>query len=345
MSIQIESFGTLPSGESVERYRLIGQNGMTASLLTYGATLQELTLNGRDVVRGYDDLEGYRTGGSYQGATIGRYGNRIADGKFSLDGVAYDVGCNENGAAHLHGGEVGFDKRLWHAAVTADGKEPAVTFSRLSPAGEEGYPGNLLVSVTFTVTTDNALRIDYSAKTDADTIVNLTNHAYFHLDDTVENTLLWIDADVITPVDDKLIPTGEFRDVTGTAFDFREAKPIGRDIDADDPQLALGGGYDHNYLLNGEGFRRVMTACSVENGLLLTCFTDQPAAQLYCAGVLDEPKGKGGVPLTRRSAFCFETQHCPDSPNHPAFPSVRLAAGETYRTTTAYRLQTMDELA
>lgn len=346
MSIQVEPFGTLPTGEAVERYILTGTGGLTAVLLTYGATLQQLMLDGRDVVRGYDTLEGYLSGGSYQGATIGRYGNRIANGRFSLDGVTYDVGRNENGVGHLHGGAAGFDKRLWHATVTANGREPAVTFARLSPAGEEGYPGNLAVSVTFTVTTDNTLRIDYSAKADADTVVNLTNHAYFCLDDApdVTDTLVWIDADVITPVDERLIPTGEFRDVTGTAFDFREVKPIGRDIDADDPQLALGGGYDHNFRLNGEGYRKVMTACSVESGLLLTCFTDQPAAQFYTAGSLDEPHGKGGRPLTRRSAFCFETQHCPDSPNHAVFPSTRLAAGETYRSTTAYKLEWMDDL-
>lgn len=345
MSIQIEPFGTLPGGEAVERYILTGAGGLTAALITYGATLQQLLFEGHDVVLGYDDLEGYLNGGSYQGATIGRYGNRIANGRFSLDGTTYDVGRNENGVGHLHGGTAGFDKRLWHATVVSDGREPAVTFARLSPDGEEGYPGNLAVSITFTVTADNALRIEYSAKTDADTVVNLTNHSYFSLgSNDATRTIMWIDADVITPVDERLIPTGGFRDVTDTPFDFREAKPIGRDIDADDPQLRVGDGYDHNFLLNGEGYRRVMTASSVESGLLLTCFTDQPAVQFYTANVLGEPVGKGGRPLTRRSAFCFETQHCPDSPNHSAFPTTRLAAGETYRSVTAYRLQKMDDL-
>ncbi len=346
MSIEKQSFGALPTGEAVERYILTGKGGMSAAVITYGAALQQLTLNGRDVVCGYDDLAGYLGGSSFQGATIGRYANRIADGRFTLDGVTYDVGRNENGIGHLHGGERGFDKRLWHATVRSDGREPSVTFARLSPNGEEGYPGNLAVSVTFTVERDNTLRIEYEAHTDADTVVNLTNHAYFRLDDDPDvcGTIVWIDADAFTPVDERLIPTGELREVTGTPFDFREAKPIGQDIDAPDPQLRLGGGYDHNFLLNGEGLRRVMTACSVASGLLLTCCTDQPAAQFYTAGNLDEPHGKGGRPLTRRSAFCFETQHCPDTPNRTLFPSTRLAAGHTFRSVTTYRLETMDDL-
>lgn len=345
MSIRVESFGTLPSGEHIDRYILEGAGGMTAALLTYGATLQQLTFGGYDVVCGYDTIEGYLANGGYQGATIGRYGNRIAGGRFTLDGEEYTVPCNERGVTHLHGGNVGFDKRVWHAAVLSEGNEPAVRFSRLSPAGEEGYPANLLVSVTFTVTAKNALRIEYDAKADAPTVVNLTNHAYFRLDNSgsIADTLLWIDGDSINAVDEDLIPTGTWLDVTATAFDFREAKPIGRDIDDPHPQMLLGGGYDHNYLLNGEGFRRVMTAISPESGLKLTCFTDQPAAQLYTGNVMDGAIGKGGIPLARRSAFCFETQHCPDSPNHPAFPSTRVDAGEDYRTVTEYRLEMMEE--
>ena len=252
MSIKIEPFGTLPTGEAVERYVLTGSGGLTAGLITYGATVQQLLFDGRDLVCGYDDLTGYLTGTSYQGATIGRYGKRNANGRFTLDGMEYDVGCNENGAAHLHGGANGFDKRLWHATVVSDGNEPSVTFARLSQNGEEGYPGNLAVSVTFTVTADNALTIEYTAKTDAPTVVNLTNHSYFELDGTgdVRGTILWIDGDAISPVDESLIPTGQWLTVTGTPFDFREPKPIGRDIEEDHPQLKLGGGYDHNFLLN-----------------------------------------------------------------------------------------------
>ncbi len=345
MSLRKEVFGTLPGGEAVERYVLTGVNGLSVSLLTYGATVQQLLFDGHDAVCGYDTLEEYLTNGGYQGATIGRYGNRIAGGTFPLEDETYTLACNERGINHLHGGNRGFDKRLWYATVLSEGNEPSVLFARMSPSGEEGYPGNLAVSVTFTVTVRNALRIEYRAKTDAPTVVNLTNHSYFRLDDTMSlaDTLLWIDGDSINVVDERLIPTGVWQDVTDTPFDFREAKSITRDIDSDHTLLSLGGGYDHNYLLNGEGFRRVMTACSLASGLKLTCFTDQPAAQLYTGNVMDGVAGKGGVPLSRRSAFCFETQHCPDSPNQSAFPSTRLDPGEEYVSATEYRFERMEE--
>ena len=345
MSLQKETFGVLPSGETIDRYILTGVNGLSVSLLTYGATVQQLVFDGHDAVCGYDTLEEYIANDGYQGATIGRYGNRIAGGKFSLEDEVYTLACNERGVNHLHGGMRGFDKRVWHATVQSEGNEPSVLFARMSPSGEEGYPGNLAVSVTFTVTVRNGLRIEYRAKTDTPTVVNLTNHSYFRLDNSLslKSTLLWIDGDSINAVDENLIPTGVWQDVTNTAFDFREAKSITRDIDGDHPQLALGGGYDHNYLLNGEGFRRVMTACSVKSGLKLTCFTDQPAAQLYTGNVMDGTKGKGNLPLSRRSAFCFETQHCPDSPNQSAFPSTRLDPGEEYVTVTEYRFERMEE--
>lgn len=343
MGIQKLAFGKLPDGRSVERYTLEGAGGLTAAVLTYGATLQSLRFRGKDLVLGFDDLDGYlHIKGSYQGATIGRYGNRLADGRFSLNGKAYDVGRNENGQGHLHGGENGFDKRLW-TAVLADGEEPAVAFSRRSADGEEGYPGNLDVTVTFTVTAGNALRIAYEARTDADTVVNLTNHAYFNLNGfdggDILDTELSIDADAITPVDARLIPTGEQRPVEGTPFDFREAKPIGRDIDADDPQLAIGGGYDHNFILNGTGMRPFATARSPRSGITMTCATDQPGVQFYAGNALAEDAGKGGKPLYRRQGFCLETQHYPDSPNQPSFPSTLLRAGESYRTVTEYRFR------
>lgn len=342
MGIQTTDFGVLPDGRPVTRYTLTGAGGLAASLLTYGATLQSLCFRGRDMVLGFDDLDGYlHIRGSYQGATIGRYGNRIADGRFSLNGRDYDVGCNENGTGHLHGGERGFDKQLWTATVLADGAEPAVAFSRRSPDGEEGYPGNLDVTVTFTVTADNVLRIAYEARTDADTVVNLTNHAYFNLNGfdggDILDTELTIAADAITPVNDRLIPTGALRPVEDTPFDFRKPKPIGRDIDADDPQLAIGGGYDHNYVLNGTGLRPVATARSPRSGIAMTCVTDQPGVQFYAGNAIAEDAGKGGTPLFRRQGFCLETQHYPDSPNQPAFPSTLLRAGEVYQTVTEYR--------
>ena len=344
MSVRIEPFGTLPDGREVQRYTL-ERGDMTASLITYGATLQQLTYKGRDLILGYDTLEGYLKGQSFQGATIGRYGNRIGGGRFTLEGQEYALALNENGTGHLHGGDRGFDKRLWHAADATEGVTPAVTFSRLSPDGEEGYPGNLAVSVTFSLEMYDTLRIEYRAKTDAPTVVNLTNHSYFDLDGTgdVTGIILQVDSDLITPVDERLIPTGGWMEVTGTPFDFRQAKPIGQDIGADHPQLALGGGYDHNFLLNGHDFRRVMTAVSPVSGVKLICRTDQPAAQVYTANMLDEPGGKGGRPLARRSALCFETQHCPDSPNKPGFPSTRLDPGEEYHTVTSYQFKTMEE--
>ena len=225
MSITRAPFGALPDGRPVERITLEGRNGLSASILTYGATLQSLCFDGRDVVLGYDSLEDYRRCGGYQGATIGRYGNRIAGGRFALGGTTYDVGCNESGRGHLHGGETGFDKYIWDAEILSDDGEPSVRFSLISADGDMGYPGRLTVSVTFTVRDENALELAYRAVSDKDTVLNLTNHAYFNLNgydggDILDNVLT-IDADAITPVDGKLIPTGEFLAVEGTPFDFR----------------------------------------------------------------------------------------------------------------------------
>ena len=244
MSITRAPFGALPDGRPVERITLEGRNGLSASILTYGATLQSLCFDGRDVVLGYDSLEDYRRCGGYQGATIGRYGNRIAGGRFALGGTTYDVGCNESGRGHLHGGETGFDKYIWDAEILSDDGEPSVRFSLVSADGDMGYPGRLTVSVTFTVRDENALELAYRAVSDKDTVLNLTNHAYFNLNgydggDILDNVLT-IDADAITPVDGKLIPTGEFLAVEGTPFDFREGKPIGQDIEDPLPAAYVG---------------------------------------------------------------------------------------------------------
>lgn len=340
MGIQEQTFGHMPDGRAVQRITLIGEGGLAASLLTYGATLQALTFGGRDVVLGYDTLDEYRTHESYQGATVGRYANRIAGGRFVLGGVAYDVGCNEGGRGHLHGGREGFDKKLWDAETLEDRGEPSVRFSYTAADGEEGYPGQLEVAVTFTVTRDNALRIRYEASSERDTVLNLTNHAYFNLNGydggDVLDTSLRIEADAYTPVDERLIPTGERRPVADTPFDFRQAKPIGRDSGAADDQLALGGGYDHNFVL-GDGFKRAVTATAPRSGIRLECWTDQPGVQLYTANGLDVPAGKGGIALYRHQGFCLETQHFPDSPNHPDFPSTMLRAGELFESVTEYR--------
>ena len=342
MSVQISPFGSLPSGESVEKYTLIGAGGLSVDIITYGATLQRIQFHGRDMILGFDTLEQYIGNPGYLGAAVGRYANRIAGGRFMLDGTEYAVGINERGCTCLHGGKKGFSYHVWHAAVKSNGNEPSVTFSRLSPNGEEGFPGNMVVSVTYTVTTQNELRLEYTAKADAPTVLNLTNHAYFTLGaESCNDILLWIDSDATNEVDKNLIPTGVWLDVAGTPFDFREMKAIGQDIGIENEQLAIGGGYDCNYLLNGEGYRHTMTACS-PIGVRMTCHTDQPCGQLYSANMLDEQPGLDGKPMGFRAAFCFETQHCADSPHHPSFPSTRLEAGDEFRSITAYRFEMMD---
>lgn len=344
MGILKSAFGVCQqTGQTVDKYTLQGSGGLTVSLLTYGATVQELLFAGKDLVLGFPDLEGYLSHSSYQGATIGRYANRIAKGTFALDGKTFDVGCNEAGRGHLHGGAKGFDKQIWQAEILSDGDQPEMVFRYLSPDGDQGYPGNLQVAVTFTVTADNTLRIAYEAETDAATVVNLTNHSYFNLNGydggDVLDTLLQIDADYVTPTDAMLIPTGELRPVAGTPFDFRTPKAIGQDIDAEDDQLQLGGGYDINYCLNGSGYRKVAVARSPKSGIQMTVYTDMPGVQFYAAGGLKEQSGKGGIPLYRRQGFCLETQYYPDSPNQPAFPSPILRPGQRFQSVTAYQFE------
>lgn len=338
--VSVEKWGSV-DGIPVQRFVL--QSGkLCAAVLSYGATLQMLEYNGQDRILGYDSLEGYLGGGSYQGAAVGRYANRIAGGKFTLNGRICDVGRNEKGIGHLHGGEEGFDKRLWTAEIVDDGEEPAVRFSLLAADGEEGYPGNLSVSLTYRVVGGDTLRLTYTAESDQDTVVNLTNHAYFNLNGREEsdilNTRVRIAAEYITPVDARLIPTGEFLPVEGTPFDFREEKAIGQDIGAPDEQLRLGLGYDHNFVLGPDRRRRhAVSAWSPESGVRMDCYTDLPGVQFYTANMLGEPGGKGGWPLRKNQGFCLETQFFPDSPNQPSFPSPVLRAGERYESTTEYR--------
>jgi len=323
---------------------------MGVRLTNYGATVTAIRVpdrNGKvaDVALGYDSLEGYVNAldRPYFGAIVGRYGNRIAKGRFHLDGKTYTLAKN-NGENHLHGGNMGFDKVIWNAKVLSP---RSIRFSLLSKDGEEGYPGNLSVRVTYTLENDNALRIDYTATTDKATPVNLTNHTYFNLagegSPTILNHELMIAADAFTPVDKGLIPTGEIRNVTGTPFDFRKPKPIGRDIGKSDRQLAYGLGYDHNWVLNERPGENALAATLYEpqSGRVLEVFTDEPGLQFYCGNFLDgRLRGKSGKPYLHRSALCLETQHFPDSPNHPAFPSTILRPGQTYKTTTVYRFNT-----
>lgn len=337
--ITCEAFGHLADGQSVERYTLTGVGGLEVAILTYGATVQAIRFDGVDVVLGYDTLEGYLNGSSCQGASIGRYGNRIAAGRFVLNGETYTLNCNENGTGHLHGGNVGFDRRLWKAEPLMT-EDPALRLSLVSPDGEEGYPGTLSTSVTYSVTPDNALHILYAATSDRDTHYNPTNHAYFNLSGANGTDALGLElqiqADHYTPVDAHLIPTGELCPVEGTPFDFRTPKTVGRDILAEDAQLAIvGQGYDHNLVLNGTQPFATLYAPSTD--IEMACFTDQPGVQLYSATCLGEPGGKNGEPLRRFQAVCLETQHYPDSPNKPAFPSTLLKAGERYHSETIYR--------
>ncbi len=310
----------------------LSQGNLTVTVLTYGATLQSIRFRGIDVALGYDTVEEYQQYGAYLGATVGRYANRIADGKFTLNGVEYDVGCNEKGRGHIHGGRIGLDKKIW---TVREESETAVTLETALADGEEGYPGNMKVAVTFEVC-DDTLRIIYDAISDADTVFNPTNHCYFNLNGSgsIEDHKLVIFADSYLPVNEKMIPTGEVRSVKGTPFDFTAYKRVGQEIDADDEQIRLGGGYDHTFVLNeGSGMKAKVEGDAT--GFIMACYTDMPGLQLYTGNFLDQPTGKKG-PIGKREGFCLETQFFPDTPNRPAFPSCVLKAGESFRSVTAF---------
>jgi len=344
-----KSFGKTPDGQPVDLYVLTNKSGGEASITDYGGALVSLKMpdrNGKlaDVVLGYDGAGGYIADKSYFGALVGRYGNRIGHAQFVLDGKTYKLAKN-NGENTLHGGLKGFNKALWAAKPLAVKDGQSLQLSYLSKDGEEGFPGNLKVTVTYTLTDTNALRIVYTATTDKKTVVNLTNHAYFNLagqgSGDILGHLLMINADQFTPVDSGLIPTGELRDVTGTPFDFRKPTAIGARIDQDDEQLKLGGGYDHNFVL-GMPMDHVesLAARVVEptSGRVMEVWTTEPGIQFYTGNFLDgKTLGKGGVTYPKRSALCLETQHFPDSPNQPKFPSVVLNPGDRYHTITTYK--------
>ncbi len=315
---------------------VVGNGELEVSLLDYGATIHAIRFAGRDLCLGFDDLDGYKTCTSYQGATVGRYANRIAAGKFTLDGVQYDVGRNEAGRGHLHGGKAGLNTKIWRAEPLEE--LPGVRFSTTLADGEEGYPGNMDISVAFSLE-GGSLKISYDAVSDKDTVFNPTNHTYFRLGgENILSTELRIFAEYITPVDELLIPTGELLPVAGTPFDFTSAKPIGRDIDDPHPQIATCHGYDHNFVLGmTRSPRHAVSAYCPESGISLDCFTDMPGIQLYTSGGLSEKSGKGGVPLSKYAGFCLETQYFPDSPNRPEFPSATLRAGERFASETLYR--------
>jgi aldose 1-epimerase len=344
--IQKQEYGKSADQQTVDLYTLTNARGMEAKITNYGGVVVSLKAPDRsgkmeDVVLGYENLDGYLNDKRYFGGIIGRYGNRIAKGKFSLNGQSYTLARN-NGENHLHGGIKGFDKMVWQAKEIKSPDGAALELTYFSKDGEEGYPGNLSVTVVYTLTNNNELKIDYSATTDKDTVVNLTNHSYFNLagKGNILNHEVMLNADRFTPVDKGSIPTGELRSVKGTPMDFTQPTAIGARIEQKDEQLIFGKGYDHNWVLNSSGGALALAARVSEpgSGRVMEVHTTEPGIQFYTGNFLDgTAKGKGGQLYEHRSGFCLETQHFPDSPNKPGFPSTVLKPGQKYATTTIYR--------
>ncbi len=345
-SISAQPFGAV-EGAPVELYTFTNESGASVSITNYGGAVTKIIVpdkNGAmaDVVLGFDKIEGYLGDNPFFGCITGRYANRIAKGKFSLDGTDYTLATN-NEPNHLHGGLKGFDKKIWQASIGNNGSNPTLTLTDTSPDGEEGYPGNLKSSVTYTWTQDNALRIDYQATTDKATVVNLTNHSYFNLagegTQSVLDHELQLNAAHYTPIDSTSIPTG-IEPVAGTPFDFTKSTPVGERIEQDHPQLKNGHGYDHNYVLKKEKSDKLITAAIVKDpnsGRTLTVQTTETGIQLYTGNFLKEVAGKDGHVYKKNSALCLEAQTFPDSPNQKTFPSPILRPGETYTQTTIYQ--------
>jgi aldose 1-epimerase len=343
MSISKFTYGKM-NEKDVLAFVIENANGNKAQIIEKGATLDKLFIkdkngNSLDVLVGHDTLDGHINRSDYQGVVVGQYANRIKGGKFTIDGIEYNVTCNEKGITCLHGGGE-YSSAHWHGEEIS---EKAVKFTYHSPDGAEGFPGNVDISVVYTFGDDDRLVIDYSAISDKKTVINLTNHAYFNLNGydsgDVLNHTLQINADKFTAIDDTSIPTGELPVVEGTPFDFTSPKAIGRDIDADHPQIKNGMGYDHNFCIaNYDGsLKTIAVATGDKSGITMEVLTDLPGVQLYTGNFLDGTIiGKGNKPMTKRSAFCLETQVYPDSPNHPEWPSCIYDAGEKYATTTVF---------
>ena len=347
MSITGQPFGTTADAAPITLYTLTNRGGLEARIMTYGGILVSLRTPDRsgelaDVTLGFDDLTPYLQGHPYFGALIGRYGNRIAEGSFRLAGRAYSLARN-NGPNHLHGGVRGFDKVIWRAEPDTSGAEARLRLTYHSHDGEEGYPGNLDVTVVYTLTDENALRIDYTAQTDQLTVVNLTNHTYFNLavDGTIHGHELQLFAGHFLPIDPTSIPIGELHSVAGTPMDFLQPAAIGARIDDSDEQLLrASGGYDHTWVLDqgGEAMAHAAHVYEPASGRLMDVYTTQPGVQFYSGNMLDGSlTGKGGRVYAKHTGFCLETQHFPDSPNQPRFPSTVLSPGETYRHSTSYQ--------
>ena len=354
MAVTHASFGHMPDGTAVDLFTLTNPSGMEVRVMTYGAVIVSIKTPDRhgrvdDLVTGFDALEGYLTRSRFFGAVAGRYANRIANARFSLDGHTYELAAN-NGKNHLHGGVRGFDKVVWRGSSFARDGNVGVVLTHTSPDGDQGYPGTLNASVTYTVTPRNDLIVDYAATTDQATPINLTNHSYFNLAGDgrgdILNHVLTIDADRYTPTDETQIPTGELALVEGTPFDFRQPTPIGARIDADNEQIRRGHGYDHNFVLNGwtagargvnDQPRHAARVTDPSSGRTLDVATTEPGLQLYTGNNLDGTAvGKNGHVYGRRTSLCLETQHFPDSPNHPSFPSTILRPGVQFRSRTVF---------
>jgi aldose 1-epimerase len=344
MKVSVQPWGQAPDGQPVELYTLTDGKGVTVRLSTFGANVQSIIVPDRDgksedVIFGFDSVEGYVADATFQGAAIGRYGNRIGGAKFAIDGTAYHV--TENGGGNcLHGGKPGFDKAVWKASSFECKGKVGVVMTLTSPDGDQGFPGKLDVKITFTLGHDADLTIAYEAVTDKATTVNLTHHMYYNLSGDAKNDILGdilqIKADRMTPVDSGLIPTGELKNVKGTPFDFQTPTAVGLRINAADDQIKKGGGYDHNFVFaSADGSLKAQ--CELYNpvsGRVMTILTTEPAVQFYSGNFLSGATGKNGAKHDFRHALCLETQHYPDSPNHANFPSTILRPGETYKSTT-----------
>lgn len=339
-------FGKTRDGTPVDLYTLRNAHGVEAQICNYGGLVTSIKVPDRngnfgDVVLGYDNLDDYLKSSPFFGAMVGRYGNRIAKGKFTLNGVIYTLPVN-NGPNCLHGGIKGFDKVVWQAKSLATPDGPALELNYVSPDGEEGFPGTLKVTAVYTLTSDNALRLDYTATTDKDTVINLTQHSYFNLagKGDVLGHQMYLNASQFTPVDSTLIPTGELRSVAGTPFDFRQPTAIGAHINDNDEQIKIGNGYDHNFVLDKPAGKLGLVARVTEptTGRVLEVLSTEPGVQFYTGNFLDGSlTGKGGWKYQFRNGFCLEAQHYPDSPNHPKFPSTVLKPGEVYRNTIIFK--------
>ena len=347
-SVSSEKCGKTKGGEELELFTLQNKNGMVVKITNYGAVITSIIVPDRygkldDVVLGLETISDYEQFSDYFGAVVGRYGNRIGDAKFTLDGKEYNL-LRNNGRNTLHGGYIGFDKKVWRAKASTTRDAAVLTLSLLSPDGDGGFPGNLNAEVTYTLNNKNELVVNYKATTDKPTVCNLTQHSYFNLfgagNGNILNHEVTINADKYTPIDSELIPTGSLDDVEGTPFDFRKPKTVGSRIETDIRQLRRAGGYDHNWVLNKDGASKMTFAVRVYepiSGRQLEIFTEEPGVQFYSGNFLQNQVGKNGKIYRYRYGMCFETQHFPDSPNNEDFPSTVLRPGEKYDTTTVFK--------